>query len=393
MSPFTDLAGFAAAPSLGVAVRYAAATADPVAGTRTVRYIFSDESVARDGHTIATAGWQLDNFLSNPVFLWAHDTSQPPVGRITDIAKSGSRLVGTVEYADAETYPFADTIYRLVKGRYLNAVSVSWLPEDWSHSTDRSRPGGIDFKRQELLEVSQVPVPCLPGALATARSQGIDTGPLAEWAERILDGGEKIVIPRAHLERLQREARMPRTFARINPPSTGTVPMRRDLYTVGALADLVQYLAYLQSSSFREEEREGDGSPVPAMLADSLQQLGNILVVMTEEEVAELLAAVKADGAEDPDEAMAWSQAAALVARRAFGGAAARAGKVLSAENEACLRSALEHHEACGDLIRGMLAKATPYQSASDDGTDETEAAARAARIAEARALKEGATT
>jgi hypothetical protein len=118
-------------------------------------------------------------------------------------------MVGTAEYADRDTYPFADTIFRLVKGGFLNAVSTGWIPLQWKFSTDRSRPGGIDFSKVELLEVSQVPVPALPTALATARAQGIDTGPLVEWAERMLDGNDLAVLPRVELESLRREAKMP----------------------------------------------------------------------------------------------------------------------------------------------------------------------------------------
>ncbi len=178
-------------------------------GDRTISYIFSDASVARDEHTIANDGWELGNFLANPVFLWCHDSSAPPIGKAVDVAKSPAALRGTIEYAERDVYPFADTIFRLTKGGFLNAVSVSWAPIEWTRSTDRNRPGGIDFKRQELLEISAVPVPTLPTALATARAAGIDTSPLYEWAERILDGAPGgLVFPRKELEALRREAKI-----------------------------------------------------------------------------------------------------------------------------------------------------------------------------------------
>lgn len=84
-------------------------------------------------------------------------------------------MKGDIEFADAETYPFADTVHRFYKGGFLNAVSVGWLPLEWSASKDRTRPGGIDFTKAELLEVSCVPVPSLPTALAEARARGIIT--------------------------------------------------------------------------------------------------------------------------------------------------------------------------------------------------------------------------
>jgi hypothetical protein len=175
-------------------VRDAQAAIDPgfdlgASKTRRIPYLLSNNSVARDGHTVKSDGFELGNYRANPVFLWAHDTGQPPVGRVVEITMSSTTLRGVVEYADADLSPFADMIFRMVKKRYLNAVSISWLPMEWKFSTDRNRPGGVDFLRQDLLEVSQVPVPAMASALATARAEGIDTGPMVRWAEQIIDSG------------------------------------------------------------------------------------------------------------------------------------------------------------------------------------------------------------
>jgi hypothetical protein len=194
-------------------VRYLATGAvDAAAGeddaARKISWIFSNEDVCLDQHTISAAGWELDDYLRNPVLLFAHDQNAPPVGRVTRIEKRGALLVGDTVFADAETFPFADTIYRLVKGRFLNATSVSWFPLEFKPARDRSRPEGIDFLKQKLLEISVVPVPANPAALATARNLGIDTSPLREWAERILDGAS-LAIPRAAAATIYRETQMP----------------------------------------------------------------------------------------------------------------------------------------------------------------------------------------
>jgi hypothetical protein len=158
---------------------------------RTIDHIFSDGSVARDGDRIVTSGWDLDNCLSNPLYLWRHDAQSPPVGRVLGIWPDGDLLRGTVQYATAEEYPFADSVFRLTRGGYVNASSVSWLPTRWRYSTDKGRaPGAVDFLEQELLEVSAVPLPALASALVTGRGAGgIDLAPIAAWAERELDLG------------------------------------------------------------------------------------------------------------------------------------------------------------------------------------------------------------
>jgi HK97 family phage prohead protease len=176
------------------------------ATSRSIDYTLSTSAVARDNHTIDQAGWKLDTYRSNPVFLWAHDTSAAPIGKMSSIGVTGGALRGTVTYAETD---FADTILRLVQGSFIRAVSVAWDPITWSYTKDRSRPNGIDFQEQELLEVSQVPVPCDPNALAAARSRGINTAPLYRWAEKALDTGGNVAMPRQALEELRRGAKMP----------------------------------------------------------------------------------------------------------------------------------------------------------------------------------------
>jgi hypothetical protein len=73
----------------------------------------------------------------------------------------------------ADVYPFADTIFRLLQGNFLRALSVGFKPWSWTLSTDPTRPGGLDFKKQELLEISVVPVPANANALMEARAKGI----------------------------------------------------------------------------------------------------------------------------------------------------------------------------------------------------------------------------
>jgi HK97 family phage prohead protease len=177
--------------------------------TRKVRFCFSDGSVDRMGDVIDPSGWQINTFLKNPVALWAHDSSAPPIGRASRLMVEDGRLMGDIEFATPEVYAFADTIYRLTGAGFLNAVSVGFLPLEYEFSNDDDRPWGIDFKRSELLEISVCPVPANANALIEARAKGIDTRPLIEWAERTLDGGGKMIIAKSELNRLRKAAKEP----------------------------------------------------------------------------------------------------------------------------------------------------------------------------------------
>jgi hypothetical protein len=119
--------------------------------------------------------------------------------------------MGDITFATVDEYAFADTIYRLVKGGYIRTVSVGFNPIEYSFVNEKDRPFGIDFKKQELLEISPCPVPCNPNALIAAAAKGIDIAPLREWASMVLDtGGANVIVPRGLLEETFRLAKTPR---------------------------------------------------------------------------------------------------------------------------------------------------------------------------------------
>ncbi len=97
----------------------------------------------------------------------------------------GQKLRARDQFATREQYPFADTVYQLVAGGFLNAVSVGFNPTEWQPA--RERQNGLDFLKQTLLEHSVVPIPAHPDALVQARSKGIDTGLMRSWTEKALD--------------------------------------------------------------------------------------------------------------------------------------------------------------------------------------------------------------
>jgi hypothetical protein len=114
----------------------------------------------------------------------------------------GRELRGAVTYAETD---FADSIFQLVRGKFLNATSTSWQPIEW----DRMSSGGCLFTDVDLLEISQVNIPALPTALAEAGPRGlrgINLRPLRQWAENALDGGRYVRngLPREEVEALYR---------------------------------------------------------------------------------------------------------------------------------------------------------------------------------------------
>lgn len=134
---------------------------------RVLRFIGSTESVDRDGDIISADGWELDNYKKNPVFLWAHDYKIPPIGRAIDVRVVNKQLIFDIEFPDEGIFPLADTIFKLYKGNFLNATSVGFIGKEGEPTKT-----GYAFTRQELIELSAVPVPSNPTALQQAKSLG-----------------------------------------------------------------------------------------------------------------------------------------------------------------------------------------------------------------------------
>jgi uncharacterized protein len=164
---------------------------------RTLTIIGSDESRDRDGDIIRVNGWILDYYKSNPVFLWAHNYSSVPLGATSQITrrKNPPRLeFQDIRFPTEGLNPFADMILNLYGEKIINASSVGFIPYTFQELTEESaasapsggdRPvrwggKGIDFLKQELLELSGCAVPSNPGALQLA-IKGI-TSPNKDWS-------------------------------------------------------------------------------------------------------------------------------------------------------------------------------------------------------------------
>lgn len=150
---------------------------------RVLEFVGSNEFIDRDGEIISADGWDLKNYKKNPVILFAHDYRQPAVAKATKISVQDGNLMFRVQFPEEKDYPFADTIYKLYKGGYMNATSVGFIPKEWTNGAE-----GEKFRRkytkQELLELSLVPVPSNPTALITSRSL------LDAWQKGVVDEKE-----------------------------------------------------------------------------------------------------------------------------------------------------------------------------------------------------------
>jgi hypothetical protein len=125
-----------------------------------LRFIIASTGTKRDGLDLDMSRFVLANFNRNPVMLWMHGKEPArgslPIGRWANLTRDGQSITGDAIFDQADD--FARDVERKYRDGYLNAVSVSWLPEE-----------GRDGYTYDMLEASAVSVPADPDAVQVGR--------------------------------------------------------------------------------------------------------------------------------------------------------------------------------------------------------------------------------
>ena len=150
--------------------------AAPEQAPAVLEFVASDATLDRTGDIVSPAGWRLETYRTNPVFLNMHQWSDIvfTLGKalVTDVRELGGRqaLYQQIQFA-VDANPMAKIAHGLYAGGFLRAVSVGMVPRAW----EDGRAGDNFVRRiieQELLEVSAVTVPANPSALILGLKAG-----------------------------------------------------------------------------------------------------------------------------------------------------------------------------------------------------------------------------
>ena len=165
----------------GVAIRAVSDGAE-VKGSRRLIITAAVGSEDRKGDLIDPKGWELEGYRRNPVFLWAHDRSMPPIGRASRVWIEGDELKALVEFAPTA---FAMEIADLYARGFMRGVSVGFIPLETEMREASNGRRGYWYTSHELLEISAVPVPMHSSALASggADREVRDVGEFLEMRE------------------------------------------------------------------------------------------------------------------------------------------------------------------------------------------------------------------
>ena len=95
-------------------------------------FVSSDSTLDRYGEIIQASGWKLENYQRNPVFQNSHQYGDIlfTLGKALIMEVRGGQLFQRIQFA-CDINPMAKIAYGLYKGKFLNAVSVGFVPIRW----------------------------------------------------------------------------------------------------------------------------------------------------------------------------------------------------------------------------------------------------------------------
>jgi HK97 family phage prohead protease len=153
---------------------------------RKLSFIITSDRLDRDGEVVLPQGMRFREYLANPVVMWAHDLSKPPVAKCLgiELINGGRALRADFEFSDLW---FGKQLYKLYSQGFLNSVSVGFRAVEavapWPEIL-RARPELKDCRRiitrSELYEISCVPIPSNVDAMREAVRKGVVSREVAD---------------------------------------------------------------------------------------------------------------------------------------------------------------------------------------------------------------------
>jgi hypothetical protein len=159
------------------------------------------------------AGWQVAQYLAaGGPFLWAHDSSAPPVGQAVKVWKGKSArdpnvnaLKFRIRFEENSDYPFANLVGNMFLRGKMTGSSVGFSivrAERPTSASEREKvglgPNGIEVTEADLIELSGTPTPANPFALATSTRS---VGDVAQSVDRAIRNALDDLVAEGHVSK------------------------------------------------------------------------------------------------------------------------------------------------------------------------------------------------
>lgn len=145
---------------------------------RIVKFRASTPALDRADSIVKPEGIDTQNFDRNPIFLWAHDgydtfaggpSMDSVIGKVINYDRTEEYFDVETEFAGPAINPNGEKALRMVRGGFLNAVSIGFMPMNGGYETIDGREIYV-YRKSELLEVSLVPIPANPEAIVVSNA-------------------------------------------------------------------------------------------------------------------------------------------------------------------------------------------------------------------------------
>lgn len=165
---------------------------------RSVEFVASTEALDSHG-TIIEQNWDLKRAKKYCPLLWRHndfgyfDGARPedfiPIGRCDTLSVDNGKLTGKAYFATADVTPLAEQIFQGFAQKIIRGISVGFRAGRVTEEQDKGGKTIFRLAKPELYEISAVPIPSNPEALA--RMAGVETAFLKRSVERTTQPNEE----------------------------------------------------------------------------------------------------------------------------------------------------------------------------------------------------------
>jgi len=132
-------------------------------GADELDFIATDETLDRYNEVVRLDGWEIAEYLANPVVVDSHNywTLASLLGNTTALKIRDGAMHNRVKFA--RDNPLGDMAYKMASKGFIHSESVGFIPLEWKQGMTKDEPART-YTKQTLLEISLVVVPANPSA-------------------------------------------------------------------------------------------------------------------------------------------------------------------------------------------------------------------------------------
>ena len=169
-------------------------SADPVTGIIDILIPMSTDSTDRTQESISADAWtkRLPIFMKRPILVSSHNYSdlRAQIGEFMALVPTPQGLMGKPKYYVNQGNEEADWGFNIAS-KGMAAYSVGFIPYDYTQGKEKGDPT-VQYTDCELLEISQVVVPCNRDAIQAQRSKSVNDPVMI----KLLDDIEATIEPK-----------------------------------------------------------------------------------------------------------------------------------------------------------------------------------------------------